>query len=134
MRNFLKDYFILLALVNTKIASGLNSSLDFNDTVNVRGGLNQTSPQQLLLGLPIHSVAITITMYSFIFLIGFFGNALVIFVVCWNKSLQHNTNYCLVNLSVADLLLIIVCMPSAIMDLFAKEVWYFGYIMCKNFI
>jgi hypothetical protein len=83
------------------------------------------------LDLPFYTVLIPTIMYIFIFLIGFFGNALVIIVVCCNKSLQHNTNYCLVNLSVADLLLILVCMPSAIVDLYAKEVWYFGYILCK---
>jgi hypothetical protein len=69
-------------------------------------------------------------IYLLIFLIGFIGNFLIIIIVKYNKTLRHGTNYCLVNLCIADLLLIIVCMPSAIVDLYAKEVWYFGYLMC----
>lgn len=107
----------------------LNSSnFSVGSTFDNGSGSNKS---EVPSGLPFHTIAITMIMYSLIFLIGFFGNALVIFVVCWNKSLQHNTNYCLVNLSIADLLLIVVCMPSAIVDLYAKEVWYFGYLLCK---
>ena len=82
-------------------------------------------------GIQFQTIVLAAIGYSVVFLIGFFGNALVIFVVWRNKSFHNHTKICLVNLSVADLLLIIVCMPSAIVDLFAKEVWYFGPFLCK---
>jgi hypothetical protein len=134
----LSNFLILIILLFFNLNNAQkNGTTNYNhETLNMNQSLqklnsNKSNNSNVQLGLPVHTIAITLTMYSFIFFIGFFGNALVIFVVCRNKSLQHNTNYCLVNLSVADLLLIIVCMPSAIMDLFSKEVWYFGYFMCK---
>ncbi|RNA08364.1 growth hormone secretagogue receptor type 1 isoform X2 [Brachionus plicatilis] len=81
--------------------------------------------------VPFYTIAVSIFMYSLIFMVGFFGNSLVIIVAYLNRTNQHSTHYCLVNLSIADLLLIIVCMPSAILDLFSKEVWYFGKFFCK---
>ena len=119
-----------LNLVNPSFLSTEKSfkKINLNESQNISFLKNRTAEQ--LVGIPFHVVAISLAMYSLIFIIGFFGNALVIFVVCWNKSLQHNTNYCLVNLSVADLLLIVVCMPVAVTDIFAKEVWYFGFLMC----
>jgi hypothetical protein len=81
--------------------------------------------------VPFYTTSIAIIFYSLVFVIGFFGNALVILVALFNKTKQHNTHYCLVNLSIADLLVIIVCMPSAVIDLFSKEVWYLGYFLCK---
>ncbi|KAK3083555.1 hypothetical protein FSP39_025352 [Pinctada imbricata] len=35
------------------------------------------------------------------------------------------------NLSVTDILILLVCMPSAAVDLYAKEIWYFGEVLCK---
>ncbi|CAF0718678.1 unnamed protein product [Brachionus calyciflorus] len=87
--------------------------------------------QILNLEVPFYTILLSIIMYSLIFLIGFFGNSLVIIVAYLNRTKQYNTHYCLVNLSIADLLLIIVCMPSAILDLFSKEVWYLGRFFCK---
>ena len=39
--------------------------------------------------------------------------------------------FLLANLSLADFLVLLVCMPSAAVDLYAKEVWYFGGFLCK---
>lgn len=85
--------------------------------------------------VPNSTIYISLIAYALIFAIGFFGNALVILVAYCSRAQQNSTHYCLVNLSVADLLLIIVCLPSAVLDLFSKEVWYLGYFLCKcNYI
>lgn len=90
---------------------------------------------QLNIDVPLSTIYISMIAYAFIFAIGFFGNALVILVAyCSRRAQQNSTHYCLVNLSVADLLLIIVCMPSAVLDLFSKEVWYLGYFLCKRLL
>ena len=76
--------------------------------------------------IPAYTIKIALFIYAVAFVIGIFGNGLVVIVAFLNKTQHHNfgtTNYCLVNLSVADLLFILVCLPSAILDLFSQEVW-----------
>ncbi|XP_014674100.1 PREDICTED: growth hormone secretagogue receptor type 1-like [Priapulus caudatus] len=69
--------------------------------------------------------------YALIFTIGVVGNSLVCFVVSRNKDMKNSTNFFLVNLSIADMAVIVICMPSSMADIYSKEVWYFGYVMCK---
>ena len=91
----------------TFINSTTNKSIDLLKTLSNRS-------RDQLEGLPQATVILSTIFYSITLIVGLIGNSLVIIVVCYNKSLHHNTNYCLVNLSIADLVLIIVCMPSAI--------------------
>ena len=106
---------ILITIVSITIAEELNTTLIIT---TIR---NQT--KEKIDSLPLHTVVISTLFYALTSVVGLIGNSLVIIIVCFNKSLQHNTNYCLVNLSVADLILIIVCMPSAIVS--RKELIYF---------
>jgi hypothetical protein len=101
---------ILITIVSITIAEEeLNTTLIITTTIR-----NQT--KEKIDSLPLHTVVISTLFYALTSVVGLIGNSLVIIIVCFNKSLQHNTNYCLVNLSVADLILIIVCMPSAIVS------------------
>lgn len=81
---------------------------------------------------PLYILVCVSILYTSIFLSGILGNSLVVFVVFMNRDMRNPTNYFLINLSIADLLVIVVCMPSAFMDLYAKEVWYLGAAMCKH--
>ncbi|CAF0954937.1 unnamed protein product [Brachionus calyciflorus] len=71
-----------------------------------------------------------VIVYSITFLLGFFGNILVIFSILYLKKLQSITNLFLLSLATADLLLIIICVPFKITEFFTNE-WLFGPIMCK---
>jgi len=104
---------ILITIVSITIADEeLNTTLIITTTTTAIR--NQT--KEKIDSLPLHTVVISTLFYALTSVVGLIGNSLVIIIVCFNKSLQHNTNYCLVNLSVADLILIIVCMPSAIVS------------------
>lgn len=92
---------------------------------------NLTATASSIMDIPFYIIITSVCFYILVFVIGCFGNLLVIFVVIRNKYLQYNTNYCLINLSIADLLLICVCMPSAFIELFSEEVWHLGYLLCK---
>ncbi|XP_077992836.1 growth hormone secretagogue receptor type 1-like [Glandiceps talaboti] len=78
---------------------------------------------------------VTLTMatiaYTLIFLLGLVGNLLVLFVVCCNKDMRSSTNYFLVNLSVADLLVLVFCMPIALLETYVIRPWLLGETMCK---
>lgn len=112
---------------NNQTLNDLNYSSWLNDTTI--DSYNQS--KQATIYMPLSTIYFSIIAYSLIFVFGFFGNALVILVAYCNRAQQNSTHYCLVNLSIADILLLIVCFPSAVIDLFSKEVWYLGPFLCE---
>jgi hypothetical protein len=74
----------------------------------------------------------TTTIYALTFLLGTFGNLLVICSILFIKKLQSVTNIFLLSLASADLLLVIVCIPIKITEFFTHQ-WVFGRLMCKVF-
>ncbi|XP_011501190.1 PREDICTED: orexin receptor type 2-like [Ceratosolen solmsi marchali] len=73
---------------------------------------------------------ILIAMHCVVFVIGLVGNALVCLAVYRNHTMRTVTNYFIVNLAVADLLVIIVCLPPTIVwDI--TETWFLGLLPCK---
>jgi hypothetical protein len=71
-----------------------------------------------------------IVLYVIVFMVGLIGNFLVCFIVWRNKSMQTVTNYFIVNLSVADFLVILVCLPPTVLE-DVTETWYINSVMCK---
>lgn len=73
---------------------------------------------------------ILIATYILTFLTGVIGNVLVCFVVWRNMDLRTVTNIFIVNLSLADLLILIFLLPSVLLvDVTAT--WFLGNIPCK---
>lgn len=67
-----------------------------------------------------------------IFTVGVCGNLLVPIVVIKTKYLRNSTNLFLINLAVADLLVLIICEPTVLIELHSKpETWLLGEPMCK---
>ena len=71
-----------------------------------------------------------IAFYVFVFTVGVVGNAMVCFVVWNDRRLRTVTNLFIVNLSVADFLIIVVCLPPTVLG-DVTETWYLGPVMCK---
>lgn len=80
---------------------------------------------------PTYIVVCATVFYVMIFAFGVLGNLLVCLVVSQRRDMKNSTNYFLVNLSVADLLVLLVCSPSALIEIYSKEIWYLGKFMCK---
>ena len=97
-----------------------------NLTLNISRSINIPEPPQYI-------IVVASVMYSLIFIAGVFANLSVVIVVGAVKRVRSRMSFLFANLSLADLLVLIVCMPSAAIDLFAKEVWYLGEFMCKYF-
>ena len=71
-----------------------------------------------------------VALYAVVFVVGLTGNALVVYVVWRNAHMRTVTNLFIVNLSVADLMVIAICLPAtALIDI--TETWYLGLAMCK---
>ncbi|KAL8560369.1 hypothetical protein ACOMHN_006100 [Nucella lapillus] len=62
---------------------------------------------------------------------GVVGNALVIIVVSCVRDMRTPTNLCLMNLSLADLLVLLICQPSAMLEFYEQEKWMLGTFMCE---
>ncbi|KAK6185598.1 hypothetical protein SNE40_007798 [Patella caerulea] len=93
---------------------------------NLSGSSNATMPV-----MPDYISVTSTLLYVIIFIVGIIGNGLVITVVAINKDMRNSTNTFLVNLAVADLLVILICMPPALAEIFSKDQWFFGEVMCK---
>lgn len=68
------------------------------------------------------------TLYAIFFVLGFLGNSLVMWVIFCGVQLRSMTDVCLLNLAVADLLL--VCTLPFLAHQ-ARDQWLFGDAMCK---
>ncbi|XP_059055634.1 orexin/Hypocretin receptor type 1-like [Achroia grisella] len=73
---------------------------------------------------------VLIATHAIVFVIGLIGNALVCIAVYRNHSMRTVTNYFIVNLAVADFMVILICLPPTVLwDV--TETWFFGTAMCR---
>lgn len=64
--------------------------------------------------------------------IGILGNVMVLLVIFKSKDMRSSTNIFLMNLSVADLMVLLVCTPTALVEVHSKpDTWVLGKEMCK---
>ena len=69
-------------------------------------------------------------LYAVVFLVGIVGNFLVCLSIWRNKQLGTVTNMFIFNLSTADLMVIIICLPPSVVG-DVTETWFLGEIPCK---
>ncbi|XP_044064567.1 C-C chemokine receptor type 5 isoform X2 [Siniperca chuatsi] len=75
-----------------------------------------------------HGASFLPVLYSIFFLLGLLGNSLVLWVISCGVRVRSMTDVCLLNLAVADLLL--VCSLPFLAHQ-ARDQWLFGDAMCK---
>ena len=73
---------------------------------------------------------ISIILYSIVFRVGLLGNVFVIIVIIKFKSMRTLTNVFLVNLTVGDILVILICVPLTL-GYRVYQKWIYGSVMCK---
>jgi len=76
-------------------------------------------------------VVVPIT-FCIVAVLGFIGNVLVISVVLSNSRMRNTTNALIINLAIADLLFIVICVPFTAVS-FATSLWPFGSLWCKTY-
>ena len=79
--------------------------------------------------ITIESVILSI-VYGIILLFGVFSNLIVVLVYTLKDGLNKTTNYFFISLSISDILVLMVCIPIIISELFTNE-WIFGIFYCK---
>ncbi|KAK1886724.1 Neuropeptide Y receptor type 2 [Dissostichus eleginoides] len=106
------------------------SQLKSNNCCSNTSAINDENILQLddstqLVGVQV----VLILAYSIIIVFGVIGNSLVIYVVYMFKNLQTVTNFFIVNLAVADLLVNTLCLPFTLVNTLYGE-WKFGQVLC----
>lgn len=112
-----------LAFIEAAEDEGQGQEDQFRDTV-----VTVFTPAQLIKILTTVFVPLA---FGLIVLVGIFGNALVIIVVATNVQMRSTTNMLILNLAVADLLFIILCVPFTATD-YVLNSWPFGLVWCQT--
>lgn len=103
----------------------------YNDTSNAVSDLYQNGTATNITD-PIEDKAIQAafcTVYTIIFVVGIFGNALVCYAVVRNRAMQTVTNLFITNLALSDILLCVFAVPFTPLYTFLGR-WVFGGLLC----
>nr|XP_046920596.1 5-hydroxytryptamine receptor 1A-alpha-like [Dermatophagoides farinae] len=117
-------------LSTTIIENSIDHDSNRNDSHSLMSQ-NSSSTMEFPHSLRIIASSVCATVLMF----GVVGNLFVPLVVCRQRDTLSNnsTNIFLINLSIADLLVLIVCTPTVLIELHSKpEIWTLGEFMCKT--
>ena len=106
--------------------------LDYSDSLydfNFDAGFISNQLEDLDLDLSPLSVVL-IVLYSIVFVTGLLGNVFVIAVIIKFRTMRTLTNVFLVNLTVGDILVILICVPLTLGGTVYRK-WIYGNLMCK---
>ncbi|XP_064631099.1 5-hydroxytryptamine receptor 1B-like [Lineus longissimus] len=111
-------YAIWNGSYNESIEVFLNQSL---------GGADDFTSHTLIRNIIVGFLLICIAIASF------FGNLLVVCAICSNRRLRTVTNYFVISLAMADLLVSVLVMPFHIVVELTQR-WWFGFVICDIWI
>ena len=83
------------------------------DVTDMNG--NMTYEQYDVIKQPFYMIVIYSVVYGLVFIFALLGNILVMVVVSRNKSMHNATNYFIVNLAIADILVALFCVPITLL-------------------
>ena len=104
--------------------------VDNNSSTNASSNVSTTD----VIMLPEYTAITSLILCSLVLAVGSLGNLLVIIVILRSKTLRSSsTNLFLLNLSVADLLVLVTCTPTALVEIATrKDAWILGKVMSFN--
>ncbi|XP_058497510.1 neuropeptide Y receptor type 2 [Solea solea] len=106
------------------------AEVPFSNCCSPAGTISDENSLKLDDSTELIGVQVTLILaYSTIIAFGVTGNSLVIYVVYKFKKLQTVTNFFIVNLAVADLLVNMLCLPFTLVYTLYGE-WKFGQVLC----
>lgn len=132
-----EDFSNMQLIRNIRDANTAETELEKNVTfIDAEDGHNVTYTREQILEeilsyiYPTAWMWVLICFHCIVFVVGLVGNTLVCVAVYRNHTMRTVTNYFIVNLAVADFLVILFCLPpSVVWDV--TNTWFFGVAMCK---
>lgn len=132
-------------LTHTSLYTPLNFNI-YKNATNTRAIENSTmeistnSPFELsnnfteYAEIPYYIKVTSMTFCIVIMCLGVLGNVMVPIVILKTKDMRNSTNIFLVNLSIADLMVLLVCTPTVLVEVNSKpETWVLGKELCKYY-
>lgn len=108
----------------------LNASKTAAAAANLTAGDGQIPAVDRLYRHSMAMSAVYCVAYVLVFVVGLIGNSFVIAVVYRSPRMRTVTNFFIVNLAVADVLVIVFCLPATLLsNIFVP--WLLGWFMCK---
>ncbi|KAG5894178.1 hypothetical protein JTB14_001872 [Gonioctena quinquepunctata] len=125
--------------LNTTPAIDLNTTTTSNylhippATVDIYNSSNVTNTtDEMYPVFPSYIRTTSMVLCIIIMCLGVIGNVMVPLVIFKTKDMRNSTNIFLVNLSVADLMVLLVCTPTVLVEVNSRpETWVLGREMCK---
>ncbi|XP_034659928.1 motilin receptor [Drosophila subobscura] len=115
--------------------SSIRSDNSSAATVSATGGATARAgeaAEPLLPQIPPYIRTTAMFFCIAIMLLGVVGNVMVPIVIVKTKDMRNSTNIFLTNLSIADLLVLLVCTPTVLVEVNTRpETWVLGHEMCK---
>lgn len=112
----------------------MNWSIELNATLNYELLLKRVNVTHVVQrNFPVKPLSLApwlFVLYSIIFFLAITGNSLVILTLVQNKRMRTITNLYLLNLSISDLFLGVVCMPFTLLGTVLRN-FIFGEFICK---
>ena len=121
--------YVLENLVN-------DSNIQIDSTLNLQAYENGTGiTESIPDDLPMYIRVTVFICIIIILVVGIIGNTMVTLVISCSRDMRTSTNFFLVNLSVADLLVLILVTPTALLEvIYHPEIWLLGQTMCRSMI
>ncbi|KAF7386893.1 hypothetical protein HZH66_011345 [Vespula vulgaris] len=131
--DYLNNLLVEAITISPSRSEGAPSMEEQTGLFNASKTANISTIEQLPDRLYRHSMAMSAVYcvaYVLVFVVGLIGNSFVIAVVYRSPRMRTVTNFFIVNLAVADVLVIVFCLPATLMsNIFVP--WFLGWFMCK---
>ncbi|KAI6202668.1 G-PROTEIN-RECEP-F1-2 domain-containing protein [Aphelenchoides fujianensis] len=110
----------------------LNDFADVHSLISSPTRMDSTAIMEELdtVRQPWFLVIVYTVFYAFVFVLGLIGNVFVVLAVLLHPTLRSTTDYMISSLALADLLIIVFCLPTTLLNNLLTE-WQLGAIGCK---
>lgn len=109
---------------NSNYIGNLSSDLLYTTSKpKIRIDVNAWQAAQMgLFRFSLPTCAFIFAAYSLVFIIGIVGNSFVVTIVCKSPKMRTVTNIFIANLALADILVLVLCLPATLMgNIFVRE-------------
>ncbi|XP_026322851.1 QRFP-like peptide receptor isoform X1 [Hyposmocoma kahamanoa] len=110
---------------NTRAIENTTMEISANNTFELSNNFTEYAE------IPYYIKVTSMTFCIVIMCLGVLGNVMVPIVILKTKDMRNSTNIFLVNLSIADLMVLLVCTPTVLVEVNSKpETWVLGKELC----